>query len=352
MEILPKILNFTEFKVVSYYDYLYLNQCILKGMKKNISFDNLLPDTPPTKPILVGRFHHKIMEYLHTVATLSEFQNTIENEIASLQHEIMEWPHFKNSGSVRGWVEINKSASFALRAFKNKAQVKELRNTKIESSLISKDNTLIGRPDLFSIKENMGFIKELKSSNLFDSDGILKVEYYDQLIFYAILLFDNYVLESIDALLESLHGETYKVTISKEEAEISRRTILMNIKIANEKIRNTINILDIAYPSQTACRGCQKRIICKEYKINQLSLNLNGDEFVLDGFLISINNNTQQGISQLNIHHNYLNKIFIIYIPNNKALDLKPNYNYLFSNLSIEKHGYVWTNKSRIYSYD
>lgn len=352
METAPKVLNFDEFIAVSFYEYLYLNECILKGMKKNIILDMALPDTPPTKAILVGRFHHTIMEYIYKAETISEFHTIIENEIDSLQQEVLKWHYFRNSGSVRGWIEINKSASFALRAFKRKTAGNEGINAKIESSLISKDKILIGRPDLYSIHDSIGILKELKSSSLLDSLGNLKTEYHEQILFYSILLFDNFEITKVEGSLESLHGEIFKMIISRDEAEKKRELILANLAKANEQIRGAKSLLDISAPSNSACRTCAKKLICNGFKKMQMSLDFVNDEFVIDGTMISVRYDAKRSISELIIYDNYLNMEVILKAPESKTLNLNIGCNYIFSGLSFVNGYYTLSDKTRIYCND
>ncbi len=84
MEIIPSLKSFSLFRTISYYDYLAINECIFKAMKTNLSLNGDLPEEPPSRSILIGRFHHKIMEYIYACQTILELKKQIEIEIQLL----------------------------------------------------------------------------------------------------------------------------------------------------------------------------------------------------------------------------------------------------------------------------
>ena len=78
MERLPSIKSFSPFSTISYYDYLAINECIFKAMKKNLLLDGILPEEPPSRSIFIGRFHHKVMEEVYLCPTVSKLKQMIE----------------------------------------------------------------------------------------------------------------------------------------------------------------------------------------------------------------------------------------------------------------------------------
>ena len=151
MSLVPNVLKYNDLKHISFYQYISLKGCILKGMKSSISFDNPLPESQPTKQLIIGRFFHKVMEAVYNISTLSNFKEFIEDEIQASQSYVNNWPYFKKVGSVSGWIEINNAAIYVIKRFKNKSYNNVNIERNIEVTLYSIDMLLFGRPDSYYI---------------------------------------------------------------------------------------------------------------------------------------------------------------------------------------------------------
>lgn len=352
MNKIPSVLSFEIFNTIGYYDYIYTKECTLKGMRSNIVYKNELPSEPLSKSIIIGRFYHRSIENLQRFTNLYELQKAIEDDIKSIQKEVSQFPHLKKHGSVSGWSEINKVATFVLQEFKRKSPRLKDATEYIEVKLFSKDNILLGKPDSFIVKNGKAILKEFKSSSIRNEFKEIRKEYIEQLLFYSVLLFDNFDILQVNAAIESLDKDGFETTILKPESEEMRTKVLKTIKEANEKILSASSIYDLATPSLTSCASCHKKIVCDRFKENQRSLGVANNINIVDGRLLSINNGPNKIQSDISVQDKFSNIILIVRLPTIRANTLLINSFYVFDNLVLQNDVYIWSDKSRCFTND
>ena len=349
MNKIPLINGFEIFNEVGFYDYLYIKECILKGMRNNISYNETFPLDPLTKPVLIGRFYHNSMENIYKQNSVADLQIAIEEEIKQIQAAVSESNNLKKYGSVSGWNEINKIATFALKEFKKRRSQSGDSFPKIETKLFSKDKILIGKPDMFFVDDSKIILKEFKSSSIRMDNDEINSSYEEQLLFYSILLFDNYDSEKVVGTLETLSGDSFERTILRPEAEEMRFKVLNIINEANNRISTVRKVTELASPHLNSCIRCNKRIICERFKENQLILGDMKDKYVVDCEIKSFDKGPNEKLIDICVLDRFQLREVTLRLPSNHKNLLELNKLYTFSNLIFENGVYKWTDTSGCY---
>lgn len=351
MDSVPVISKISPFNIVGFYNFLYLHECILKGMKNNISLIGKFPDDLPSRFTLIGRFHHSVMEAVYNAISIDDLQNTIENNISNLQIDVDQYQHFKKCGSVSGWDEINRSAIYAMNEFNKRTRKNDI-NIFMERNLYSHNNFIKGRPDLFYIEGDSAYLKEFKSGSIREEDNTIRLEYINQIKFYAILLFDTYSIDYVKASLESMHGDFFSINITREESILYGEMVKGIIENANAQISSSLDVSDLATPSNLACKTCQMKIVCNKFIKEQYQLDLQNDEYILSGVVLSSNLIGSDKVLNISVCTNDTKKVFHLNIPAYYNDKINVNDNYLILNLKYHNQVFAWTGKSRIYLND
>lgn len=208
---------------------------------------------------------------------------------------------------------------------------------------------LIGRPDLFIIKNSKSFLEEFKSSSLRNIDGLIRTEYLEQVLFYSILLFDNYNIKHVESKIKSLNGDSIIRIITRDEAREMKLRIYSKIHTVNNSILSASDINNLATPSQAACSSCQKKIICKKFQESQLSIGLKNNSYVIEGEIISIIKDNKGASCRVYVKSILTGKTNCIKLPSNEVSNLLLHCKYIFDNLTLENELFVWSNKSRLF---
>lgn len=256
MRLAPRVITWTKFSQLGFYDVLSLEKCILRAMGKNLELTSELVQELPSREVLVGRFHHFLMESSYSCETFSELEVSIEERIQLLQEEVDALPHLKKNGSVSGWKEVNRSANIAYSTFKKRDLGNRNSKIAVERPLTSKDMIFVGRPDLFIVGHQEIRVFEFKSGRIFDENGLLRSEYRKQALFYSVLLHDNFEIEKLTATLESAIDGTISFPLSREETEAYRIEILDLMARSNGFMAFARTVADLAFPSEDSCLFC------------------------------------------------------------------------------------------------
>lgn len=276
------------------------------------------------------------------------YKDSLGNERIFLQSEVDSFPHLK-LGSVSGWDEINQCAVSALQAFSKLKKHAGSSFLGSEKKLVSKDEILVGKPDFFMIMDGTAYLKEYKTSSLFEVTGEIKAEYKEQVLFYAVLLYENFSINNVFATLISTRDGNYKIEISQENAFKFKADVYESIQKANEKISIVNTPQKLSRPNHEACRFCEKKIICRLFKKNQKNLELTKDVFILEGKVISVSENTTPSLSTLKIQEEDTKDIKEIIIPIELSKKINLNHCYVLSDLYYQSENFRWGEKSRIY---
>lgn len=349
---LPTIKNWSAFDSVGLYDLLALDQCIFKAMGKNLVLSQeMLPDLP-TRASLVGLFHHKSMELVFDYETTSELEASIEAEIVKLQKIVDGWPHLKRTGSVSGWNEVNVSAAMAVRTFLEiQGAPRTDSQVNVEEKLKSRDKTLVGKPDFFLISGRTALLKELKSSDIRDTDGKIRDEYDKQVKFYSLLLYDNYAIDIVNVSLESSRGEFYQTTVTKAQVDETREWASKIINSANAIIAKAKALDQLTIVSGENCSTCKKRSLCGPFKQHQSSIELSYDSYLIEGRVENILG-LQNKSAEVHISDLYSNSPKSLIIPAEAARELAVGKSYVFADLALQGSKTRWAEKSRIFQCD
>lgn len=349
----PSVISWAKFESIGFYDFIALQACIAKAMSKNIHLSESLPPDLPTRASLVGIFHHKIMELVVTSGTERELLDSIEIEIQQLQEIVSSSPHLKRSGSVSGWDEVNASATLAIAAFyESSVSAKESARTWIEKTLYSSDKQLVGRPDFFTIDGKNATLREFKSGSIRDTNGQIKVEYLEQIKFYSLLLFDTLGIESVNAILESVRGDSYRCTIKNQDIEQLRRRILSVLAEANSQIVGSSEFGNLTRTSAEACTNCNKKIVCGAFKRDQASMVLPSGVSIFAGQVSLITSKVEERIVDVLFQEEITQSQYLIQIPAELAQDIEVGKSYVISDIARKGETIRWTERSRVFLSD
>lgn len=349
---IPRVLGFSPFKEVGFYDFLFLRECTLKAMQKNLITEPAFPEQVPSRHSLVGLFHHRVMELVFKVTTLTALEVAIEEEISTTQKIVDSWRHLRRSGSVSGWDEINTSATLARRLYMDVQSISASGSLGLEKKLRSLDGKLVGRPDFFYIAQAKAVLRELKSSSLRNDERQVREEYLKQIQFYALLIFDSFPVSVVEAALESSRGEHISFTFERQDIEPIRSAALASIERANLRISSAKAVEDLATPSTSACRDCQKRPVCELFKKRQLSLGLDGDVFVLEGLVAGIVRKADGKTLEISLKEEFSGESYILTLPALDGDGFDLGKRYLFSDLAYHAGKFRWSERTRVFACD
>lgn len=345
---LPTILSLQPFKQVGFYAFRSLKQCVLKAMSSNLILSSSLPEELPTRSLLIGRFHHRLMHLASQCSSSAQLGKAIEDEIAELQRRVDDEIHARRYGSVSGWPEVNRAARAALKWFASGGASRANGAPTSESMLHSKSTLIVGTPDYYAISSDSSELFEFKSSSLFDETGRVKAEYAEQLIFYAALLYENFTTSRIVAKLQSLAGELVETSITSDEAFRYLRETDEFISRMNESIEAAKKPADLAFSSSDACLYCQKKVICDVYQANQHVLRLEGARYVVRGQLESISDD-RVGFSNCKIQDSQLDVCRDVQLPSSVASQFHIGDKLTISGLSKRGTNFVSESGTRVY---
>jgi PD-(D/E)XK nuclease superfamily len=335
---------------VTFYQWVALEQCLSKGIVRSLDLDSALPAPIPTRAVLVGRFHHRAMELAATLRDLTEFDAQIETEIAKLQATVNGWPQLRRAGSVSGWDEINKSVSLAERIISVRGTNDQVRLAKIESEFRSIDGRLVGKPDYFSVEGRHAVLREYKSSAIRDSTGRPESIYLDQLRFYSVLIFANFDVDHVAARLESLSGDVHELAIGKQEANEFEARVARVIDEVNAALRLRLEFSDLAKPSREACVFCEAKILCDAFKRQQDQLELEGEQFLVEGSVTRVLPASDAEITYITVDDEYRKSTLTLTLPSRAAADVVPRGRWIFLNLRRHGVALAWGHTSRVLS--
>lgn len=292
---LPRSVAFSAFVEIGFYTWLSLQQCVLKAMSNNLALTVPLPKAPPTRAVLVGLFHHALMQHASVSKSRAELNSLIEGEISNLQRADDANPRLQPQGSVSSWSEVNRSAVAAVEWFSRAKTDTLQRRPAAEQMLRSGVHALVGRPDYFSVANRTAELLDFKSARLVDEQGTMKREYDEQLVFYAALLYDNFDIDQVFGTLKPLYGESVRRLVTQSEAFQFAEAAMHTLARSNELIATSTEIDQLATPSGKACVHCLKQIICVPYQRLQYTMSQEITEFIVRGEVASIK---QQGASR------------------------------------------------------
>lgn len=309
--------------------------------------DGELPKPALTRASIVGKFHHRAMELVATALTPAEIRQILEDEIGKLQREISASPHLRRLGSVSGWDEINRSVSLAEElAGARSAAISTNSGAAAEVELKSSSGLLVGRPDYFSIRESRGRLREYKSGAIRDQDGALASEYLDQVRFYSCLIFDCFDVDTIDASVESLSGDRCEVTVDRTDASLFFASVEATLNALNRRIQEVAAPETLALPSHDACSFCVGRIVCVPFKRTQDEMELDGEQHVVQGTVVSLEKKTVGHTAT--IEDVYRRKRLALNLPADFSQRICRGSSYVFLNLRRQGTAFSWGHTSRV----
>src|ERR1700730_18210887 len=185
MERTPTIVAVGPMRSITFSQWVSLNRCKLKAALRSAVIAGNLPEPLPTRPALVGLFHHRAMELAVQSASPVTLRDSLEAEIADLQLIVSYSPHLRRLGSVSGWDEVNRSVVLAQERVTANRGLANGAAAAAETSLQSASGLLEGRPDFFSANGSVGLLREYKSGRIRDEKGELLADYRSQALFYS-----------------------------------------------------------------------------------------------------------------------------------------------------------------------
>ncbi|MGE0188131.1 MAG: PD-(D/E)XK nuclease family protein [Steroidobacteraceae bacterium] len=348
----PKILGIHQVETVTFYQLLDLGQCHLKGLSKAFILNGKLPELPPTRSQLIGKFHHRLMELAVKSASLAELDNSIEDEIRKLQAVVNASTVLKRQGSASGWHEVNQSATLARAAIVSRASELNESITASEVELRSRHGVLVGRPDRFNVRNGVAKLYEYKTSRVRTDAGEPFPDHIEQVLFYSALIFDNYQVERITARVESLNGDYYESEVRPLDADAFVRRVSDLLEALNKKISNQPSLDSFATPDPKTCLWCRNQIVCSAFKSSQRHFDLVGEQYLCEGVVTNVtkcSTDSARSVTVLDMNR----QISVTFsIPVLFADDLVIGMPYLFQCLRSHGEKLAWGSFSRVLSHE
>jgi PD-(D/E)XK nuclease superfamily len=348
MERTPTIVAVGPMRSITFSQWVSLNRCKLKAALRSAIIAGNLPEPLPTRPSLVGLFHHRAMELAVQSASPATLRDSLEAEIADLQLIVSSSPRLRRLGSVSGWDEVNRSVVLAQERVTANRGLANGAAAAAETSLQSASGLLEGRPDFFSANGSVGLLREYKSGRIRDEKGELLADYRSQALFYSSLIFDNSGVELISAIVESLSGDRCEISINREEARQFGAEVEAMLESFNRSLAGLANIETLAEPTQEGCSSCIGRIACLPFKRVQDSLELSGEQFVVQGYVRGLETRRAQHVAL--VQDVCRDKEAELTIPESIASQLEQRESYCFGNLSRHGAGWLWGHSSRVFA--
>jgi hypothetical protein len=337
VERIPRLVGIAEIQQITLSQWLALQKCPLKGLISAMKLDGALPEIPPTRAALVGKFHHRAMELAATARSEADLEAAIESEIKLLQSDVNRLTHLGRVGSVSGWNEVNASASIASRLIAERGATAKQALRSVEQLLRSSDGLLVGKPDDLAIIGIEGIVTEHKSGAIRDEEGRIKQPYLDQLLFYAVLIFDNYNVRSVVAQLKSLGGDTFEMPVMPRDAKEFAKRVRILVNVVNAQCRAEDPFKALATPSADACGFCSARSVCATFMSQQDLLELEGEQYLIEGTLVRIHPSTIRGLSEVTISDECRREAVTIAIPDQVTSGIAQGRRYQL--LNLRRHG-------------
>jgi PD-(D/E)XK nuclease superfamily len=347
MDRAPSIISIGPLINITFSQWIALNQCPLKGALRSAILDGELPMPPMTRASLVGIFHHEAMEQVALERSPDVIRRTLEGRIEEMQRIVSNLPHLRRFGSVSGWPEINRSVTIAQELSSWWVGTEKFdRRAHTELDLQSKSKLLKGRPDFFSVHESVADLREYKSGVIRETNGLLRCEYLDQVKFYSYLIVDTFQVETVNASIESLSGDRCEEQISLEQALRFGAAVEMSLTEFNRENEKCETWEVLAAPTRDACTFCLGRPVCRPFKKSQDQLGLEGEQYVLEGHLLSLEKTKLGNVAA--VKDVYREKRLELLIPEEVCRELRLEKAYMFMNLRRQGPMLSWGNTSRV----
>jgi PD-(D/E)XK nuclease superfamily len=346
----PNVILARTITRVTFYQWLALERCTFKGLLGFLELDGSLPDPIPTRASLVGTFYHRAMEVALTAKTAAEVEQILEAEINKLQSTVSRWPHLRRAGSVSGWDEINNSFTLATQMASNSHAVGSVDSVLVEKELCSANGLLIGRPDYFSVARDRAKLLEYKSSKIRDAHGDPSEDHMNQLRFYSALIVDRHDVVQIDARIESLSGDSYETVITRKEAKEFAARVAATIGVVNKRAAEDRDFKHLAKPSNENCAFCESRILCVPFKREQDRIDLEGENFVLEGVIKECDLDLALNIAAVTVADDYRKAQVTLMVPTSGCENIGVGLRTIFVNLRRHGGELAWGHTSRVLS--
>ena len=332
---LPQIKRFTELDTVGFYEFKRMLICPFGGISELKIIDKgELPKDAPSKQLIIGKVYHELMHNASLVQNKSMLIELAETTLKKFQEEFHDYLVREKLGHIRAWPQIGKAFDRALEEFKKCSR--DNFNKKKPEILFSQDDRFKGVPDKYSVGSTTAYLTEYKSSSIFD-DGNVKIEYIDQIRFYAFLLQENFKdIKTVKACLKSLNGELYEETLSSEE--IAQYGAQLRLAYEGLEGREQEQVFELEN-----CLYCSRKVLCHEFSKQSDQFVTDKQVYIVRGKLRSVK--IEQNITHLKID----DKTIKIKEPFNIAKSLKIGDNLIFYNLAKARKNYFFTHNSGVY---
>lgn len=350
MTVVPKVVAVNRLSSVTFYQWLDLRRCELKGLGAALVLDRRLPEMPPTRSQLIGKFHHRLMELASSADSLVVLDGLIENEINKLQETVNESDLLRKHGSVSGWHEVNQSASLARSVMTSRSAEASSHITASEKELRSRHGILVGRPDRFTVHQGVAALREYKTGSIRTETGAPLPDHLEQLTFYSALIVDNFDVTKVVARVESLGGDSYEVIVQSSDIDDLIERVSVALGTLNTKITSGASVESLATPGSDVCLSCRNQIICSAFKRSQNDIGLIGDQHLLEGVVTGIAASKVAAVNVVTVRgmDGHVSASFVV--PAELTADIIVGKAYVFQGLRSHGGNLAWGGASRVFS--
>jgi hypothetical protein len=350
MTVVPKVLGVSHLECVTCYQWLDLRRCELKGLGAALVLDGHLPEMPPTRSQLIGRFHHRLMELASSTDSLVALDRLIEDEISKLQATINASALLRRLGSVSGWHEVNQSATLARTVATSRVSDAGAFTAAAEKELRSRNGMLVGRPDRFHVGNGAATIREYKTGRIRTDSGDPLPDHLEQLRFYSALVVDNFPVTKVVARVESLSGDSYEVDVGLCDIDSLIERVSTALAALNKRISQRPPLESFAMPGSEVCLSCRNQIICPAFKTCQNDIGLVGDQFLCEGVVTALAPSGLGAVNVVTVLGGNGRVSVNLVVPADVAAGIAVGRAYVFQGLRSHGGRLAWGAASRVFS--
>lgn len=255
---------------LSYSDYRHSSDCLLKSWPRSfIKFSCPTLRTLHPRHLIVGRFFHEVIEYVGEISHLAEPEGL--HRLSERYLELIREYSVKYAADLEAsgedllyWGELTDALDTARAVFR--AAACETGTVLREEKFVHSDLRIFGIVDELVVRPDALLITDYKSRYVIDTD--LDTHFYDQLVYYALLLSDKFEQTPLGRVVGFGGAEEHfiidETDMSNLQASIARlfRRFTGFSKGDQQE--------ELAKPDINVCGACRWRLYCPSLRESSL----------------------------------------------------------------------------------
>ena len=288
-----KISNLKIVDHLSYWQYLSLNECKLKGLYPQGVF--LEPNAGfrlGSRRMLLGTVFHEMIKEVSKVVkvngaiTSKDIKEISSRVLAGIENKANDDISLRKARDISSWPESGLLLK-ALENVSNQGGSNRTGNLKVisEEKVVSKRHNVVGKPDLVIVGKDYITLIDYKFGEIEHASSEVVEKYENQLQLYSILLKEKYGNLPVYAFLIDKNGRRKEVHMNQTVG----MDIVYNMNVQLDEINRLIDASNrdyekIATPSSSSCGYCRLTPWCSEFKKNMKDIELPKRNHIIFGW--------------------------------------------------------------------